>query len=124
VVQVGHRQSVQAIGIDIERRGVVTAEIHRQISAPAERHDSSPHMGQDVATLVFSAKEAFFKAYYPQARTFLDFTDVTLDIDWSSERFKATLIPSAAPGIGGGRSLQGRFVWIGPFVITGVWLPA
>jgi 4'-phosphopantetheinyl transferase EntD len=123
-VQVGHRDKVRAIGIDIERDGAVTGEIYHRICGPGERDRLSSHAPCDVATLAFSAKEAFFKAYYPEARTFLDFNDVTLDIDWPGERFIVTLLSSATPAVAGHRALHGRFAWIGTFVVTGVWLPA
>ena len=119
-VQVGSRNSLRTIGIDIERQGAVSDDIYQQIRTPGERPLANPY----AATLVFSAKEAFYKAYYPAARTFLDFTDVALDIDWPAGRLTATLVAPAVPAVHGLRSLPGRFAWIGSFVVTGVWLPA
>ena len=119
-VQVGRQNNLRTIGIDVERQGAVSEEIYQQIRAPGEPQLIHP----DVATLVFSAKEAFYKAYYPSARTFLDFTDVALDIDWPAGCFTATLAAPKVPAVHGQRSLPGRFAWIGRFVATGVWLPA
>jgi 4'-phosphopantetheinyl transferase EntD len=126
LAHVGRRASLLALGVDLEQSHSVTPELLDQICTPAEwsRLTSAAQAGDGLGTLIFSAKEAFYKAYFPIARTFLDFADVTLDVDWPSGAFEASLVSDAAPDIAGQRRFSGRFAQIGPFVVTAVWIAA
>jgi len=82
----------EGVGIDIERRIVPEAldDLLPLLLAPAEVLPSGRD-GLDRclgATLLFCAKEALFKALYPQVRRYFDFTDarvVGLDSDAVAE---------------------------------------
>ena len=124
LAHVGHRGSLLGIGVDVERSHAVTPDMLAQVCAPAESDRLAAAVGAqaDIATLAFSAKEAFYKAYFPAVRTFLEFTDVGLEVDWPAGAFAVSLLSVAAPDIAGRRRLQGRFTRIGSFVVTAVWL--
>ena len=79
---------VRAVGIDIERVSAVNPAVehlifdeHEQKERDALR-ETSP---VDWSTVTFSAKEAFFKCYFPHVRVRLDFKDVRLHLPKSSE---------------------------------------
>jgi len=66
------------IGIDVERRGRIDPSLFVSLFT----RDEQVAIGRGgSATLHFSAKEAVYKAIYPEVRTFVDFTDVALDFD-------------------------------------------
>lgn len=79
---VGERRRFRAIGIDAERIGSVTPDLWSRVLRPAERDwlEALPAAAQAiVATLLFSAREAFYKCQYEMTRQWLDFHDVTID---------------------------------------------
>lgn len=79
---VGDRRRFRAIGIDAERLGRVSRDLWSHVLVPAEADwiASLPAPLQTgVATLIFSAKEAFYKCQYEVTQQWLEFKDVTLD---------------------------------------------
>ena len=74
----------------------------------------------DPVEILFSAKESFYKAYYPTTKFYLDFLDVDLAIDFSNESFEATLLRADAPSLFGQRVVPGRFALSEDRVFTGV----
>lgn len=72
---------VRGIGFDAEGAEPLTAEMARLICRPdeVEHFATSPEpSGSSWSKLAFSAKEAFYKCYYPLTRTVLDFGDVSV----------------------------------------------
>lgn len=84
---VARAEHLAAIGIDAEIEGRVGAQVFNRITSTAERLllPSSPG---DWKTLVFSAKEAIYKAWFPLTRTWLGHLDVQIRPD-SAGRFSA-----------------------------------
>lgn len=79
---VGERRRFRAIGIDVERLGGVSRDLWSHVLVPAEAEwiASLPAPLQtSVATLIFSAKEAFYKCQYEVTQQWLEFKDVTVD---------------------------------------------
>jgi len=88
VVVTSQKKSSTRVGIDIETRGRLSEESKRRISSKSEQARveawaSSQQLSlQDAYTIVFSAKEAFFKYQFPTTRIWLEFQDVeVLSID-------------------------------------------
>jgi 4'-phosphopantetheinyl transferase EntD len=79
-----------AVGLDCETAGRVSEELWKQICTPAEAGwlRSLPSAEQPLAaTLIFSAKEAFYKCQYPLTREWLYFHDVRVDVPaWDPAR--------------------------------------
>lgn len=73
-------RQVPYIGIDAERHAALPPEVIPMVCTPAELLDveslgrSRPQLHWD--TLIFSAKEAVYKAWYPLIGSWLDFHDV------------------------------------------------
>jgi 4'-phosphopantetheinyl transferase EntD len=78
VAAVGKSRDVYALGIDIEPRESLPFDIDL-IATPSERSKALdvPYFGR----LLFSAKEAVYKAVHPLDGIFLDFRDVEIDFD-------------------------------------------
>lgn len=70
------RESTSAgLGFDVEEWGRMRPALWRRIATPAEREwlHARGDEGDRWATLLFSAKEAFYKAQYPRSAAFLGF---------------------------------------------------
>lgn len=82
---VARRSDVLAIGIDAEPLGPVPEGVLDRISLPAERERLAgfevAEPGVPWARLLFSAKEAVYKAWFPVTHTRLGFTDVRVEPD-------------------------------------------
>ena len=50
-----------------------------------------------LAKIVFSVKEAAYKAQFPLTRTFLEFGAMAVDLDADSQIWKATFLPGQRP---------------------------
>lgn len=76
-VAITSSQSLSSIGIDTEPVSTeeTRLQIQRDIASPAEwaRVDSLPLNDEERFTLVFSAKEAFYKCIFPLERTYFGF---------------------------------------------------
>src|SRR5262249_19761896 len=80
---VAQRSQFSGIGIDAEHVGSVTREIWDQVLLPDERRwieTLNPAEQEQIATLIFSAKEAFYKCHFEMTWQWLEFSDVTLDL--------------------------------------------
>ena len=83
-VALGKQRTGSSLGIDIETRGRLSTEAKRKICSPEEQlrveaFAPARHLSeQDVYTLIFSAKEAFFKYQFPRSRLWLEFQDVKM----------------------------------------------
>lgn len=127
---VGERSRFRAIGIDAERIGCVSRDMWGQLLLPAEADwlESKPAPVQaSLATLLFSAKEAFYKCQYEVTQQWLEFRDVTLDF-FSRELDRNSLALCAVGRVqrvdsGEGRAIV-RFAFTDELVLTAVTLPA
>lgn len=120
------RGDILSLGIDAESQRELDPGVVERITSPSEREHFTrlppcPHPG-GWALLVFSAKEAFYKCYYPVARTYLGFRDAEVNFDAGAQRFTARLLRGDAPSAAGCRTFEGRFT-VGPsWVATAVTL--
>ena len=107
------RGSILGLGLDAESLRELEPAVVERITSPAERAHLATlppcsHAG-GWGLLVFSAKEAFYKCYYPLARTFLGFRDAEIEIDPAQRRFRVRLLRADAPSAEGARQLRGCF---------------
>ncbi len=103
---------IRALGIDAEPAEPLDPELTRRICTPAEvAHLASlpPLERTSWVRVVFSAKESFYKCYFPLTRHFLGFHDVDVQIDPAAGRFRVALVAPGAPSACGRRGFSGRF---------------
>jgi 4'-phosphopantetheinyl transferase EntD len=114
---------LRGVGIDAEVRARVGARLWKQVASEREiawfRAASSVHEAAERATLLFSAKEAFYKAQYCVSRCFVGFHAVELSFE-ESGRFHVTLQEDIASSFRQGASFEGRYVQLAAHVVTGV----
>lgn len=122
------RQRVRALGLDSEVVGNVNAEIWPRICVPAELAwiGSLPEAEQRAAaTLIFSAKEAFYKCQYALVGERLSFQDARVEpAGWNLERggfhiHAARAIALPATDL---QALRGGYVFHGGWLTAGIGL--
>jgi 4'-phosphopantetheinyl transferase EntD len=123
---VAQRARISALGLDTEVVGDVNPEIWQRICVPGELAwiDSLPAAVQAAAvTLIFSAKEAFYKCQYPLTREPLGFHDVSVEAAPCGPSEGMFLIhPSRAIAMAAHTALpiEGRYRYHEGFVTAGV----
>jgi 4'-phosphopantetheinyl transferase EntD len=103
-------RTLRGIGIDAEHIQALSPGLLRHIATESEQAWMAARPPAFWDLLLFSAKESVFKAWYPIARTWLNFTDVELSIEPDDGRFRARVArrrvqeaPDAAPAAINGR---------------------
>lgn len=110
---------VRALGIDIESVCVVESYLEPLVMTGPETQALGRLKGlerRQLATLYFSAKEAFFKAQFPLTHVFLDFKAVTVEADAGALSFTLNAsVPGLAPA---GKKYTGRYLTTDQHVFT------
>ena len=85
---VGRRAEIRSLGIDAEPHDVLPNGVLDAISLPVERHElQGMPQGVHWDRVLFCAKEATYKAWYPLTHRWLGFEDahITFDVDRSGQ---------------------------------------
>jgi 4'-phosphopantetheinyl transferase EntD len=102
---------LRSLGVDVEEGGALPSDIVARICVPSELKYLalwSAEVGGDAAKLLFSAKEAFYKSYYPIRRRFLEFLDVAVVLRPASSSFEISLVHDRSLDEA---TISGRFGW-------------
>jgi 4'-phosphopantetheinyl transferase EntD len=125
---VARSDAVMCLGIDAEPNDVLSPRVLRRVALDQEQASlrelaiAVPGVAWD--RLLFSAKEAVYKACYPLTGRRLDFAEMLITFDLSQGTFDARLLaPSLSPccDMGG---FSGRWLVGNDLVITAVAIPA
>ena len=116
----------RAIGVDLERMGTVRVkEVADVICCRSElAWAAGDGDWSDRLTMLFSAKESVFKAFYPICRRFFDFSKVMLIWAPESERFRGRSLAGLGPELERGHEFDVGCSRVGAFVVTFVVEPA
>jgi 4'-phosphopantetheinyl transferase EntD len=123
---VASRERFRGLGVDAEIVGVVGAELWPSICVAAETAwlASLPQPERAPAvTLIFAAKEAFYKAQFPLARERLHFHDIGIDVPvWSTSRGSFLVRPLRPIRVSEfvALPLRGEYGFFGEFAAAGV----
>jgi len=112
------------LGFDVEEWGRMRPALWRRIATPREIEwlRAQGDLGARWATLLFSAKEAFYKAQYPSSATFLGFQAAAFHAAGSG-RFEIELLRDV-PAVGrAGARFAGRYATDAERCYTGICLP-
>jgi len=114
---------LRGLGLDIERIGAVPDEIMAAISHPEEiaRHRATMPEAL-LRTVLFSAREAIYKAYNPLTGSYLDHRDVVLSLGGAA--FSARIVAGDRPRLDGADRIDGVFAEAGGMVVSVVAVPA
>jgi 4'-phosphopantetheinyl transferase EntD len=123
---VAPRTRVGALGLDSEVVGDIKAEIWPRICVPIEmawvRSLAAAEQAAAV-TLIFSAKEAFYKCQYPVVGERLDFRDVSIEAaQWGAPEgvFRIHATRRIAIAAHGPLPMPGRYLFHDGFVTAGM----
>jgi len=112
--------TVRSLGIDVEQQRAVTDELQDLLFRPEERSRLAL-MPQDerraAATLMFSAKEAFYKAQFPIGRAFVDYREVA---ETSENGFAVTTCVDIDRLARSGTRFDGRWFAADGHVVTAI----
>jgi enterobactin synthetase component D len=61
--------------------------------------------------VIFSAKESFYKSVYPIIKTFIDYKDVEIEIDWKNLTYEVLLVKDLSSSLIKGKRFRGDY-WI------------
>jgi 4'-phosphopantetheinyl transferase EntD len=123
---VASSDAIAALGIDAEPNLPLPEGVLEEVTHGRELELISARTGQvDAGRLIFSAKEAVYKAWFPLARRWLGFDEVELSVDLEGGEFSARLLVSG-PIVGGAplTELRGRWGVEEAVVCTAVIVPA
>jgi 4'-phosphopantetheinyl transferase EntD len=93
-VAIGKSSRFRGIGLDVEPDVPVKEGVERIVCRDSEHAWLDAASGDERSRrikIIFSVKEAVYKAFYPELRTFWSFQDVETEIDLDGERFSASL---------------------------------
>jgi 4'-phosphopantetheinyl transferase EntD len=133
---VAERRRFSSLGIDVEAAGGVKRELWRHICVPAESAwlESLPEAVRDsAATLVFSAKEAFYKCQYPVTGERMHFADLCVTLSgpaagvWDGAVAAVSATPTRLLAISAGcpePRFDGSYRVHDGYVVAGFYLPA
>ena len=119
-------QDWSSIGIDAEEliNPSLRADIESLVASPVELQYLGSLDSQIGLTVLFSAKEALYKALFPLVRTFIDFKEVKLtNLDADTKVFELELISSNEKLAGHLGRYQGSFKQFGETIVTVVSIP-
>jgi len=121
-VVVGRASSYVGLGLDVEQAEPLKPELLRMILADDERdaYDPTDPPALARAKLVFSAKEAAYKAQYALTRTYLGFSAMRIEVDEGARTFRAIFREPSGSIFVPGDVLDGRFTHAGALVASAV----
>jgi 4'-phosphopantetheinyl transferase EntD len=126
---VARSSAFAGLGIDAERDEPLSERALARICSPAEIEALRALPGRSPerwGTLVFSAKESVYKAYFPLTEVFIGFRDAEIALapeTADAGRFEARLVRADVPDAAGRRRFAGRYAIDATRVVTGVAIP-
>jgi len=120
------REDFAGLGVDSERLSAVHEELWTRICTPPELgrlQGLPPQQRAGAATLVFAAKEAFYKCQYPLTGEWLEFEDLEIaSPELGSEAGEFFVLPRRALRLGSHplAGWRGRFHTHGAYLSCGV----
>ncbi len=117
-VAVGELSRFRGVGLDVEPDEPVKEGVERIVCRESELAWLKSASGDERSRrikIIFSIKEAVYKAFYPELRTFWGFQDVETEIDLAGECFRAAL--PAGPEV---REIEGRIARRNGWILSAV----
>jgi 4'-phosphopantetheinyl transferase EntD len=124
-VAVARRGRIAGLGLDIEVAGAVTDRVLQRIASEDERADlAGLPASAPWATVLFGAKEAFYKSLAPLHEGFVGFHDVRVRMLPDEQCFLVEAVAAPVERILRGHEVRGRFALHGRWALAGVTLLA
>lgn len=121
---VARSDAIACLGVDLETTTRISSGVIERITHPLERD----YVKDDPArgSLIFSAKEAFFKAQFPRWKKWVNFDDLAFQVDASSDRLAVLEAAAHLPADlrSAIKNMQFRYAFLDNYVLTLCWLEA
>lgn len=112
------------LGVDLETTTRISSGVIERIVHSLEAY----FVGADQArgSLIFSAKEAFFKAQFPIWNVWPNFDDLAFQVDTSAQQLEVVHVADRLPADlqAAAKSMRFRYAFIDNYVLTLCWLYA
>lgn len=110
-----------SLGLDIEEVGRVKDDIWSYTFLPEEMDWLRLQSDESAkwASVIFGAKEAFYKAQYPLTHAWLGFKDVVIDVDQGAGKFTVRLLLDFGPW-SQDEVFSGGYVFFDGYVAAGI----
>ena len=118
LVAAGRLAAHSTIGLDLEGAEPLSEDLLKFIVREDEFDQLPPGEIRHFAKLIFSAKEAFYKAQHFHTKAMLDFLEVSLKLNTDKKTFQVLVhhpVGTKLPA-----QIHGSWRYIGDFVLTGV----
>jgi len=118
------RTRYRGLGIDAEQRGHATADLWGEILTNAELRwlrEQPASQRAEIATIIFCAKEAFYKCQYQVTRSWLGFEGAEVEV--RDQVFLLRLLHKVGD-LASGKEFSGRFAVLSPIIVAGVAIDA
>lgn len=119
IAVLGHLHNWRGLGVDIEAETPLDADLIPTICSDTEQSRIAGPDQVTLAKLIFSAKEATYKAQYPLTGMLFGYDHLDVTLDAATGTFSATFLKSAS-AFKVGDSLPGRFARVADHLVTGV----
>lgn len=109
---VARSQKVRGLGLDLETDEPFDPAMVRIVCSPEELANGRPPsdpVNLKRGKLIFVVKEAAYKLYRPLCEAFLEFHDLAVSLDESTNVFRAELVNPQRPALAGSRAITGVF---------------
>ncbi|WP_326768352.1 4'-phosphopantetheinyl transferase superfamily protein [Streptomyces sp. NBC_01591] len=126
---VARRTEVLTVGIDAEGHAPLPGDVHNNIALVTEQRRERElrlaHPGIHWDRLLFSAKEAVYKAWFPLTHRWLGFEEADIELRLDGSFTAELLLSDPEPGTGTGESavptgFHGRWLAEGGLVLTAI----
>ncbi|MBX2813161.1 MAG: 4'-phosphopantetheinyl transferase superfamily protein [Myxococcales bacterium] len=111
------RYGDRGFGIDIEGSRPIERTLHPHILRPNELNFCAESRRNALAKIVFSAKEAFYKAQYPLTNVFLNFHDVEIHLHEQTQRYSVKVYHPVVNKLPMNH-FRGGWIIVEPYVLT------
>ncbi len=105
------------LGLDIEEDTSLPCDLVKEICSPAELNRISGPREPALAKVIFSAKEAAYKAQFPRSGQLIGFDHMDVTLLEDEGKFVATILRHLS-GFEIGETIDGRFAFVAGHVIT------
>lgn len=122
VAAIARLETARSLGIDLEDVARVGGRMHDKLFRPAEQkliEGGDPRL----PGILFSAKEAGYKATFPLVGRYIGFQEAEVEVDWTERRFRLRYVGDHFPNRVMERG-QGYFLFCEPYVLSLVIIPA
>jgi 4'-phosphopantetheinyl transferase EntD len=121
---VARSSTSMGLGLDIENDAPLEPRISARIQSTGDAALGWYGSQDSLAKYLFVVKECLYKAQYTVTKTFLDFLDVHVELDFHISRFRILRITKPDPLFGRFAACEGHFTQTQGWIAAGIALPA